>query len=51
MSAHIVYYGGYKIVFDNGVYRIVDLPIPGFLDLSDAKAHIDEMTKDEVQKG
>lgn len=44
--SHIVYYKNYKIVYENGEYRLPELPTLPFRNMSAAKKEIDKVTKD-----
>lgn len=43
---HIVFYKNYGVVFENGRYRIPQLPSFSFPNMSAAKREIDKVTKD-----
>ena len=43
---HTVYYRGYQIVCENGDYRLPELPLLSFKNMSAAKKEIDKVTKD-----
>ena len=45
-QSHIVFYKGYEIVYFNGVYRIKNLPAPGYVSFTDAKNEIDKIEND-----
>lgn len=46
MSQHILYYRGYKIIYDNGTYKIVEL-LKSFLSMTEAIKEVDRESKDE----
>lgn len=49
MAAHIIYYKNFKIVYDNGLYRVDGIAYGPYLSIKDAKAIIDEITKNDPE--
>ena len=40
---HIVHYKGCTIIYDNGVYKIKELPVFDFLSMTEAKKEVDKV--------
>lgn len=45
-SIHIVYYKGVKIICENGLYWMEEMPFRKYFNLSPVKSEIDKINKD-----
>jgi hypothetical protein len=45
---HIVHYKGCTIIYDNGVYKIKELPTFPFLSMTEAKKEVDKHYKEDL---